>query len=112
DEETLLQSLHAEMALLDKTPASEVETTLLIVPNLLGDFFDYTRFLSRADQSLKRQGWRGVYQVASFHPQYCFAGAEPGDAGNLTNRSPYPILHIIREASLSRALEFFPDIDL
>lgn len=111
DEETLLQELHDEMRLLDKTPASEIETTLLIVPHLLEDFFDYTQFLSWADKSLKREGWRGVYQLASFHPRYCFAGANPDDAENLTNRSPYPILHIIREASLSRALEFFPDVD-
>src|SRR5690606_796770 len=111
DEETLLQELHDEMRLLDKTPADKIETTLLIVPQLLGDFFDYTQFLSWADKSLKREGWRGVYQLASFHPHYCFAGAEPDDAENLTNRSPYPILHIIREASLSRALEFFPDVD-
>jgi hypothetical protein len=111
DEEVLLQELHDEIRLLDKTSTSEIETTLLIVPQLLGDFCDYTQFLSWADKSLKREGWRGVYQLASFHPHYCFAGAEPEDAENLTNRSPYPILHIIREASLSRALEFFPDVD-
>lgn len=111
DDEALLQDVHDEMRLLDTIPAREIETTLLIVPQLLGDFFEYTQFLSWADKSLKREGWRGVYQLASFHPQYCFAGAEPDDAENLTNRSPYPILHIIREASLSRALEFFPDVD-
>lgn len=111
DEEDLLQELQAEMTLLDSTPASDIETTLLIIPSLLGDFFDYTQFLSWADQLLKRNGWRGIYQLASFHPHYCFAGTEPEDVENLTNRSPYPIVHIIREESLSKALEFFPDID-
>jgi hypothetical protein len=78
---------------------------------LLADFFDYTQFLLWAEKSLKRHGWRGVYQLASFHPHYCFAGAEPDDVENLTNRSPYPVVHIIREASLSKALEFFPDVE-
>jgi hypothetical protein len=99
------------MIMLDNTPVKEIETTLLIIPLLLADFFDYTQFLLWAEKSLKRHGWRGVYQLASFHPHYCFAGAEPDDVENLTNRSPYPVVHIIREASLSKALEFFPDVE-
>src|SRR5690606_8063684 len=112
NEEELLDDLAAEMALLDNTPAAKLETTLVIVPHYLEDFFDYSQFLEWSHSWLKRNGWRGVYQLASFHPHYCFAGADPDDAENLTNRSPYPILHIIREESLSRALEFFPDVDL
>ncbi|ARU29635.1 DUF1415 domain-containing protein [Cellvibrio sp. PSBB006] len=111
DEESLLQDLQHELELLDTRPVAELETTLIIVPDLLPDFFDYTQFLQWANQLLKRMNWQGVYQIASFHPDYCFAGAEPDDAENLTNRAPYPILHIIREASLTKALEYFPDVE-
>lgn len=111
DDELLLQDLQQEMELLDQKPASEIETTLVIIPNHLQDFFDYNQFLNWADQLLKRNRWIGVYQLATFHPDYCFADAEPDDAENLTNRAPYPILHIIREASLEKALEYFPDVD-
>lgn len=111
DDEQLLQDLQQEMEWLDQQPAAELETTLLIVPQHLQDFFDYNQFLHWADQLIKRNRWVGVYQVASFHPDYCFAGAEPEDDENLTNRSPYPILHIIREASLEKALQFYPDVD-
>jgi hypothetical protein len=111
DDEALLQDLQREMELLDEKPASEIETTLVIVPDHLQDFFDYNQFLNWADQLLKRNRWVGVYQIATFHPDYCFADAEPDDAENLTNRAPYPILHIIREASLERALEYFPNAD-
>jgi uncharacterized protein len=111
DDELLLQDLQQEMKLLDQTPASEIETTLVIVPNHLQDFFDYNQFLNWTQQLLKRNRWVGVYQLATFHPQYCFADAEPGDAENLTNRSPYPILHIIREASLEMALQYYADVE-
>lgn len=110
-EEGLLQELADEMALLDKTPPAEIETSLLIVPGLLQDFFDYTQFLQWAESMLKRNGWKGVYQLASFHPRYCFAGADEDDLENLTNRAPYPIVHIIREASLSRALVYVDDVE-
>ena len=110
-EDTLLQELFDEMLLLDKSPPAVIETTLLIIPNFLQDFFDYHQFLIWAQAQLKRQGWQGVYQLASFHPHYCFAGAEADDNENLTNRSPYPIIHIIREASLTKAIEFFADVD-
>lgn len=110
-EEEVLADLTVEMDLLDKTPASEIETTLVIIPGGLQDFFNYTQCLSWAQSQLKRQGWQGVYQLASFHPDYCFAGAEPEDVENLTNRSPYPIIHIIREASLAKALEYFEDVE-
>jgi uncharacterized protein len=111
DDELLLQDLQQEIELLDQTPASEIETTLVIVPNHLQDFFDYNQFLNWTQQLLKRNRWVGVYQLATFHPQYCFADAEPDDAENLTNRSPYPILHIIREASLEMALQYYADVE-
>lgn len=111
DDEMLLQDLQQEMELLDQKPASEIETTLVIVPQHLQDFFDYNQFLNWTNQLLKRNRWVGVYQLATFHPQYCFADAEPDDAENLTNRAPYPILHIIREASLEKALEYFADVE-
>lgn len=111
DDEALLQDLQREMELLDQKPASEIETTLVIVPGHLRDFFDYNQFLNWTDQLLKRNRWVGVYQIATFHPDYCFADAEPDDAENLTNRAPYPILHIIREASLEKALDYFPNAD-
>ena len=110
-EETLLVDLSEEIERLETTSLSELETTLLVSPYVLQDFYDYTQFLGWAEAHLKRNGWQGVYQLASFHPDYCFTGAEPEDAENLTNRAPYPILHIIREASLSAALAYFPDID-
>lgn len=108
DDEGLLQDLEREMELLDEKPASEIETTLVIVPEHLQNFFDYNQFLNWVDRLIKRNRWTGVYQLATFHPVYCFAGAELDDAENLTNRSPYPILHIIREASLEKALANYP----
>jgi hypothetical protein len=107
----LLQELADECARLEATAPKELETTLLIMPNALGDFYDYTQFLVWARSSLKRKGWQGVFQLASFHPQYCFAGAEPEDAENLTNRSPFPIVHIIREDSLAAAISYFDDVE-
>ena len=111
DEESLLADLTVEMELLDKTSAVEIETTLLIAPNVLQDFYDYNQFLIWAESLLKRNGWQGVYQLASFHPQYCFAGAAEDDVENFTNRAPYPILHIIREESLAAALQYVDDVD-
>ena len=111
NEEQLLAELTVEMQLLDSTPAIELETTLLIAPRLLADFYDYTQFLTWAQAHLKREGWQGVYQLASFHPDYCFASADPKDDENLTNRAPYPILHIIREASLAAALDYIDDVE-
>ncbi|HWV16671.1 MAG TPA: DUF1415 domain-containing protein [Cellvibrio sp.] len=110
-EEFLLQDLENEMLLLDSRPPAEIETTLLIVPNMLQDFFAYTQFLVWAESLIKRNGWKGIYQLASFHPDYCFAGAAQEDVENLTNRSPYPILHIIREASLAAALNHVADVE-
>ncbi len=111
DDELLLQELQGEMELLNEKPASEIETTLIVVPQHLQDFFDYNQFLNWAEKMIKRNCWTGVYQLATFHPDYCFAGADPEDAENLTNRSPYPILHIIREASLEKALQYYEGVE-
>jgi hypothetical protein len=104
-EEALLAQLIKEIHHLEQTPSDECETTLFIVPMALADFYDYQFFLGEANRKLKQHQWQGVFQLASFHPHYCFAGAEPNDASNLTNRSPYPIIHILRESSLTDTLE-------
>jgi hypothetical protein len=109
NEEQLLVALADELRLLGSDPA--IETTLLIHPNLLQDFYDYNQFLDHADRLLVELHLDGVYQIASFHPEYRFAGTDPSGAENYTNRSPYPMLHIIREESLERAIADYPDID-
>lgn len=83
---------------------AERETSLLIFPLALSDFEDYLDFLEIATALLKEQGYEGIYQLASFHPLYCFANAPLDDASNYTNRSPYPMLHILRESSVEAAL--------
>ena len=108
-EEQLLIALQAELELLNNEPS--VETTLLIHPNVLQDFYDYNQFLNYADRLLAQMKLEGVYQIASFHPDYQFAGTNPDDAENYTNRSPYPMLHLIREESLERAIASYPDVD-
>jgi hypothetical protein len=103
----LVQALHAEVLRLEDDPS--IETTLLIHPHICRHFDDYNQFLDVADALLAEMGADGVYQVASFHPDYQFAGTNPEDAENYTNRSPFPMLHILRESSLDRALEAVPD---
>ncbi|MDX5410909.1 MAG: DUF1415 domain-containing protein [Thauera sp.] len=111
DEESLLNDLQAELERLSDTPAAELETTLLAIPDMLEDFADYNDFLDAVDLWVEQFGWEGELQVASFHPQYQFADTEADDAGNLTNRSPWPLLHIIREDSLEQAIAHYPDVD-
>jgi hypothetical protein len=108
-EEGLLAELHRELALIDRTPASGLETTLLVVTGMLADFDAYNDFLTPVEFLLRQEGWEGKYQVASFHPRYRFRGTRDDDAGNLTNRAPWPILHIIREASITQALFDYAD---
>ena len=105
----LLAELEAEMRRLVETDPARLETTLLIHPRVLTDFLDYNDFLDRADALLEALALDGVLQVASFHPDYRFAGTEPDDVSNATNRSPYPTLHLLREASVDRAVAAFPD---
>lgn len=101
DEGRLLSDLAGEIKGLASSPASAVETTLLIHPRVLGAFLDYNSFLDAAERLIEDLGQRGVIQLASFHPDYRFADAGPGAVENYTNRSPYPMLHLLREASIS-----------
>ena len=105
----LLAELTRELEFLHAADPEMVETTLLIHPQLLGDFLDYNDFLDNADAAVEALGLEGEIQVASFHPDYVFAGSDPDDPANCTNRSPYPMLHLLREESVSRAVEAFPD---
>ena len=117
----LLEMLQSELTLMDdrpieKPPTDEqptegtetgIETTLIVIPNMLHEFDAYNQFLDLVDALLDTFSWTGQYQIASFHPQYCFAGTAPDSPENLTNRSPYPLLHIIREASIETALQHY-----
>ncbi len=109
--DALLDDLERELKKLVATKAEILDTTLLIVPYTLTAFEDFVKFLDLVEFAVKIQGLVGVVQVASFHPQYQFAGTEGDDVSNYTNRAPYPTLHLLREASLTRAVEAFPDTD-
>lgn len=111
DDEGLLADLDNELALLRDTPAENVETTLLIHPDVLGNFEAYNDFLGIADLAVRLRGLEGEIQVASFHPEYLFDGTRTDDIENFTNRAPYPILHLLREASIDDAIEAVPDTD-
>jgi len=107
----LLTELQLELQRLEDASTDQIETTLIVLPNMLADFAEYNDFLNAVDELLEKFEWAGDYQVASFHPQYQFAGTEPDDAENLTNRSPYPLLHLLRESSVEAALETYPDAE-
>ena len=107
----LLEQLGEELVLLRDTPATQTDTTLLVHPQVLGDFLDYNDFLDAADGLVDALQLEGVLQVASFHPDYQFAGTAPDDAENLTNRAPYPCLHLLREDSVARAVAAYPEPD-
>ncbi|MGH8085701.1 MAG: DUF1415 domain-containing protein [Lysobacter sp.] len=109
--EQLLEELATELAWLNDTDPAVVDTTLLIHPQVLTDFYDYNDFLDQADAAIDALGLEGDIQVASFHPDYRFADTDFDDPGNCTNRSPYPMLHLLREASVERAVAAFPDPD-
>ncbi len=107
--EALLADLLEELKTLAAADPGEIDTTLLIVPRVLDDFLDYNDFLGVADAAVEELDLVGEIQVASFHPRYQFEGTGPDDIENYTNRSPYPILHLLREASVERAVDAFPD---
>ncbi|PCI76743.1 MAG: hypothetical protein COB20_09805 [SAR86 cluster bacterium] len=109
-EEHLLADLQQELSHLQED--GEIETTLLIHPNVLQAFDDYNQFLNIVDALLDEEGLLGVYQIASFHPQYRFSDTEEDDAENYSNRSPYPILHLLRESSLEREIARHQDTSL
>lgn len=107
----LLAELQLELQKLDDSKPAEIETTLIAVPRMLADFIEYNDFLDQIDGMLDQFEWTGLYQVASFHPRYQFADTAPNDAENLTNRAPYPLLHLLREDSIEAAIEHHPDVD-
>jgi hypothetical protein len=107
--EALLETLMNELQLLSDTDAEKIDTTLLIHPFVLGDFLDYNEFLDVADAAVEDMALDGELQVASFHPDYQFADTDVNDIENYTNRAPYPILQLLREDSIARAVEAFPE---
>ena len=107
-EEQLLADLRTEFQHLAATPAEVTDNTLLIHPGVLRDFYAFQSFLPRTEAAVRKAGLGGVFQIASFHPDYQFADAEADDLGNLTNRAPYPTLHLLREASITQAVDAFP----
>lgn len=109
DARSLLKDLAKELLTLTDTPADVRDTTLLIVPYMLQDFLDFNDFLEDADALLERLNLADELQIADFHPHYQFAGTEPDDVSNYTNRAPYPTLHLLREDSIDQAVEAFPD---
>lgn len=109
--EGLLEDLCRELEALRDADPLQCETTLLVHPQVLTDFLDYNDFLDVCDAAVAELGLEGELQVASFHPQYQFADTDAQDITNFTNRSPYPMLHLLREASIARAVESFPGID-
>jgi hypothetical protein len=111
-EDDLLEELAEELLRLRDTPADEIDTTLLVHPKVLTDFLDYNDFLDRVDALIEALELDGILQVASFHPDYRFADSDADDPGNCTNRSPYPTLHLLREASLDKAVAAYPDADI
>lgn len=107
----LLDEVRKELELLESTDPKDLDTTLLIHPDALVDFLDFNSFLPKADRLIRKRDWEGVFQIANLHPDYCFAEALPEDVSNLTNRSPYPTLHLLRESSIDRAVAAFPDAE-
>jgi hypothetical protein len=107
----LLDELDRELDLLVATPADEVDTTLLIHPTLFEDFLDFNDFLEIAEGVVDENGLEGVVQLASFHPKFQFDDTAPDDIGNYTNRAPFAILHLLREESIDRAVEAFPQAE-
>lgn len=107
--DALLADLGVELQHLAAVDAEVVDTTLLIHPQVLTDFLDYNDFLDVADAAVEALKLEELLQVASFHPQYQFADTEPDDVSNCTNRSPFPTLHLLRHASVDRAVAAFPD---
>ena len=104
-----LEDLDRELQLLGDTPADELETTLLVHPALFPDFDTFNQMLDIADAAVVDNGLEGIVQIAPFHPDFQFEGTDSDDIGNYTNRSPYPTLHLIREDSIAKAAQAFPD---
>jgi uncharacterized protein len=111
DPADVLEVLRSELSALVAVPPEQRDTTLLIVPHCLKDFLDFNDFQDAAEALLEEMGLDGTLQIASFHPQFQFAGTAEEDVTNCTNRSPYPTLHLLREESIDRAVEVFPNAE-
>lgn len=109
DLDEVMKAFLNELQLLKRLPSQDTDTTLFIVPNALDDFEDFLSFVDVSEGFLTELGYDGVFQIATFHPKYQFAGTKTTDAENFTNRAPYPILHILREESMENALENYPN---
>lgn len=109
DKATVLQCLLDECRFLDEH--SETETSLFIIPTGFEGFYDFLDLVELANDLLEMEEYEGIYQLANFHPDYCFAGEAQNEPSNYTNRSPYPTLHIIREVSMEQAINNHPDVD-
>ena len=110
--EALVEQLAEELVLLRDTPAEQIDTTLIVHPQVLTDFLDYNEFLDNADAAIEALDLQGILQVASFHPDYQFDGVAADAASNYTNRAPFPTLHLLREDSVARAVDVYPDPDV
>lgn len=110
-EPVLLDRILEHCDALRALPCAERETTLLILPTMLASFDDFCVFIDWVNSALALHNYEGVCQVASFHPHYCFDGVQPNDKTNLTNRAPYPIVHLLREQSIEHALEYYGDVE-
>jgi uncharacterized protein len=107
----LLEDLDRELDLLAAADPDEIDTTLLIHASLLPDFLDFNDFMQLTEAAVEEHDLQGVIQIACFHPAFQFAGTEPDDIGNFTNRAPFPTLHLLREASIERAVAAFPEAE-
>jgi len=112
DIKAITDILMKELLLLQKTPATEIETTLLIFKDTFGNFEDYLNYTYFAEEVLVKLDLEGVLQIATFHPNYVFEDSELNDPANATNRSPFPMLHILREDSVQKAIDEYPNVDL
>ena len=112
DSETLSICLEAFLQECERLDSNvQIETTLIILPKAFRDFESYLDFIALAEKLLVKHNYEGVYQIASFHPDYCFGDADENDPANYTNRSPYPMLHLLRESSIERALANYKHVD-
>ncbi len=109
--EAVARDFLQELALIQQAPEDEIATTLLILPAALGDFYDYLDALAQCEALIAEAGLEGVFQLASFHPRYRFGGVPADDISHWTNRSPYPMFHLLREGQMSRVLQHYPDPD-
>lgn len=109
DAEAILQDFARELDALAATDASQRDTTLLVIPQGMEDFYTFNDLAGRAERMVRKRGLEGEIQVAHFHPRFVFAGTDEADITNFTNRAPWPTLHLLRESSIDRAVAAFPD---